>query len=93
MFVLEALRVSWAPAEVFSYTAFFLFPIGWLLLADSIGSLGWGAISYLGAGLALAVFYLGVLQPSFQAPLVLVWLLWPYFTLLWLGFFGQGLAG
>jgi hypothetical protein len=90
--------VVWDPglvpeiARVFGYVFLLLFPLGWVLLAESAGSWVAGVVSYLVAGLGFVCLYALIVGhlPSYLVPLL--WLFWPHFMLAMLGVFGSNPA-
>ena len=73
---------------------FMLFPIGWVLLAESVGSWKVGVASYLLAAVLFAV--MGLVTGLFGPPgnmlrpwmIAIIALLWPHYTLAFLRVFG-----
>lgn len=87
MYIARGSNLTQSSTQVFGYVFLFLFPVGWVLLADSINSWRAGLISYFGVGLGFVILH--ALLGKMTAALMPVYrLFWPHFTLTMLGLFG-----
>lgn len=89
-YALHNLGYTLVSTQAFGYILLLLFPMGWILLADSIGSWKRGILTYFGAGLTFVGLHVLLLGSDRMAQFPLYWLFWPHFTLTGLGMFGWG---
>jgi hypothetical protein len=79
-----------AGGRVVGSVSLFLFPLGWVLVAESAGSWKAGLASYLGAGVVFVCLYTWAVGEFAWSMVPLLCLFWPHFAMVMLGLFGWG---